>query len=175
MNLNPLRTTENTAKFDPGMEVFDWTAHDYHPHQRGIVWYVVFCSILLGGAIWSMVSDPEWGWLMASTFFLAAAVYFYAHRKGEESHEIRVFERGLFVDNKFFPTGNFAGFWVLYDETVAMINFKFKSERRNHKISLQMGNELPEFFRENFAKIDLPELVDEKESLMDLWVRALKL
>ena len=175
MNLNPLRTTENPAKFDPGTEIFSWIAFDYHPYQRGIVWYVVFCSILFGGAVWSMISDPKWGWLMGLSFFLAAAVYFYAHRKGEESHEIRVFERGLFIDNKFFPMENFAGFWVLYDETVAMINFKFKSKRRNHKISLQMGNELPEFFRENFAKVNLLELEDEHEKIIDLWIRALKL
>jgi hypothetical protein len=106
---------------------------------------------------------------------LAAAVYFYAHRKGNESHEIKVFERGLFIDQKFFPTENFAGFWVLYDETVAMINLQVESKHRKYKIALQMGDKTPDFFRENFAKINFPELEDAKESLLDLWIRALKL
>lgn len=175
MNLNPLETNQNPANFDPGQEVFAWTVQDYHPYQRGIIWYTVFCSVLFGGAIWSMISDPKWGWLMALSFFLAAAVYFYAHRKGEESHKIHVFERGLFIDNKFFPTENFAGFWMIYDETAAIINLKFKSKRRNHKISLQMGKQLPEFFRDNFTKVNLLELEDERENLLDLWIRALKL
>ena len=175
MNLNPLSTNQNSAKFDPGVEVFSWTADDYHPHQRGIIWYVAFCSVLFGGAIWSMISDPKWGWLMALSFFLAAAVYFYAHYKGDEAHEVVVFERGLFIDNKLFVNENFAGYWILYDETVAIINFQMKSKHREYKISLQMGDNPPEYFRENFAKINLLELEDEKENLLDLWIRALKL
>ena len=175
MNLNQPLTTPNPTEFDPGSEVFSWTALDYHPHRRGIVWYVVFCLILFGGAIWSMVSDPKWGWLMALSFFLAAAVYFYTHYKGAEAHEVKVFERGFLIDNKFFPREKFAGFWILYDETAAILNLKFKSKHRNHKILLQMGDNPPEFFRENFAKMSFPELEDEKETLLDLWIRALKL
>ncbi len=185
MNLNQSSTNENAknpaaprkavAKFNLGQEVFSWTALDYQPHHRGIIWYTVFCSIFFGGAVWSMISDPKWGWLMALALFLSAAVYFYAHHKGEQTHEIKVFERGLFIDNKFFPLEKFAGFWLLYDETANMVNLQVESKRRKYKISLQMGDKSPEFFRENFAKVGLAELSDTKESLLDLWIRALKL
>ena len=161
--------------FDPGGQVFGWTAYDYHPHQRGVIWYSVFCLVLFGGAVWSMISDPQWGWLMALSFFLAAAVYFYAHRTGDQPHQVIGYERGLFIDNKFIPFENIAGFWVLYDETVSIINFQLKSKYRNVKISLQMGEESPEFFRENMKRVNLDELEDAKESLIDLWIRALKL
>lgn len=175
MNLNPLTANKKSRDFDQGAEVFSWQSYDYHPHKRGIVWYAVFCAVLFGGAVWSMASDPQWGWLMALSFFLAAAVYFLAHRKGDEIHEVKVFERGIFVDNKFITLENFAGFWILYNETVSIVNLQFKSKYQNKKISFQMGEELPEFFRENFAKVNLLELKDTKESLIDLWVRALKL
>ncbi len=174
MNL-PLNNSKNPAKFNPGKEVFSWEALDYQPHNRGIIWYLVFCLIFFGGAIWSMYSDPQWGWLMGLALFLSAAVYFWGHRKGPEMHTIKVFERGILINSKFFPLENFAGFWILYDPTVASVNLKFKSKYRNHRISLQMGENNPEFFRENFAKIDFPELEDEKETLLDLWIRALKL
>jgi hypothetical protein len=178
MNLNPLESfkSENISpKFDLGEEVFSWEAHDYHPHKRGIIWYTVFCAILFGGAVWAMVSDPKWGWLMALSFFLAAAVYFLAHRKGDEMHKIKAFEQGIFIDKKFIATENVAGFWILYNETVSTVHLQLKSKYQNQKISLQMGNNSPEFFRKNFAKMNIPELEDAKETILDLWIRALKL
>ncbi len=175
MNLNPSGEQQITKQFSPGEEIFSWQALDYHPHQRGIIWYIVFCLVFFGGAIWAMITDPQWGWLMALPFFLVAAVYFLAHQKGAEKHEIQVFEKGIFIDRKFFPLEKFAGFWILYDETVAIINLQVKTKFRKYNLSLQMGEHEPDFFRENFRQVGLSELEDEHESLLDLWIRVLKL
>ena len=175
MNLKLLESQKISTEFDLGEEVFSWNSRDYHSYKRGIIWYLVFCTILFGGAVWSMISDPKWGWLMALSFFLAAAVYFYAHRKGEETHEVKVFEHGIFIDQKFIALENFVGFWVLYNETVATVHLQLKSKYQDKKISLQMGEESPDFFRENFSKAGIPEMEDAKEGLLDLWIRALKL
>ncbi len=158
--------------FNPGRKIFGWEAHDYHPHKHGALWIIIFSAILLGGALWAILANGDW--LMAFVFFLVAGMYFWAHRKGIETHQIQVFEQGMLVDQKLFPLEKLGGYWFIYDETVSVINFQLKS-RYEQKISLQMGEMDPDFFRQNFARIGLEELPDKKESLLDLWIRALKL
>ena len=158
--------------FNPGRKVFGWEAHDYHPHKHGALWIIIFSTILFGGALWAILTNGDW--LMAFTFFIIAGLYFWTHRKGTEMHQIQVFEGGVLVDQKLFPLEKLEGFWFVYDETVSVINFQLKS-KYDQKISLQMGEMGPDFFRQNFARIGLEELPDKKESLLDLWIRALKL
>jgi hypothetical protein len=161
--------------FKPGKKIFSWTACDYHPHKRGTLWYVLFCGIFLLGSIWAIWNDPKWGWLVAFTFFVAMAAYFKEHANGDETHEIHVFEKALMIDTaQLIPFDTFSGYWFAYDETVSTINFQVKS-KHDQKITLQMGDKLPEFFRYKLAKTSLEELEDQKESLLDLWIRVLKL
>ena len=165
---------DSVRAFDPGRVIFSWVAHNYHPHQRGIVWMVVFCTVLFGGALWAWVSDPKWGWITSLSFLVAAGVYFWTHRNGDEYHEVVLTEKGVFIDGGSFQAWEkFRGYWFVYDESVAVINFQFADKPQ--KISLQMGEVGPEKFREIFEKAEFPELTGMKESLTDLWVRALKL
>ncbi len=158
---------------DPGKLIFTWEAHDYHPHERGWLWIIVFCAVIFGGAGWALWNGD---WVMALTFFVVGAVYFFAHRKGEETHHISVFEKELQVDGKFFPWNTFSGYWFVFDErqAVSVINFQLR-DKNDQKITLQMGYLVPDQLREVLEQVELPELVDKKEGLVDLWVRALKL
>jgi len=169
------QTVKITAKktgevFDPGTELFSWMAHDYHPHHRGWLWFVIFCLVFFGSAAWAFLSGD---WIMASTLFIAVAVYFWIHRNGNEEHTVRVYEKGIQVDRMYFPMERFTGFWFCYDPSVSVINLEMGGGKRTLK--LQMGQILPDDFREQFARISLPELMDKKENLIDLWIRALKL
>ncbi len=162
------------TEFDPGENIFSWESYDYHPYKRGIVWMVVFCSVFFGGAFWAIWTDPKWGWITAFTFLLASATYFFVHRNGNEKHEVHFFDHGFSVDQKqFFTWDDFTGYWFVYDESVAVLNLA--AGKNSRKISLQMGDVFPDKFREIFEKIELPELTEQRESLVDLWVRALKL
>ncbi len=167
-------TSRPSKDFDPGSVLFSWQALDYHPHSRGWLWYVVFVLIIFGGAGWSIYADPKWGWTTAVVIFLAAALYFWVHRKGDEVHEINVCEHGIFIDRQFLSLEQVAGYWFVYDETVSIVNIELKGDK-GQKISLQMGEQTPDFFRENFERMGIEEIPDKKESLVDLWIRALKL
>lgn len=168
--------TENTKPqksiFNPGLELFGWMAHDYHPHNRGLVWYIVFCTIIFGTALWSLFILKDW--IMSLVLFLAAAVYFLVHRKGNEDHTVRIFENGLLIDDqKFYNWKEFSGFWFLYDETISVINFQIA--KKDQKIPLQLGELDPETIRNVLKQVDLEELEDQTEPLLDLWIRGLKL
>ncbi len=158
--------------FDPGKVIFAWEAHDYHPHRRGWVWMGIFCLIIFGGAGWALWTGD---WVMAFTFFAVAAIYFFFHRKGHESHQIGILEKGLQVDTQFFPWDDFSGFWFVYDEMQAVSIVNFQKAEKDQKLSLQMGMLKPDDLRDVLKKVELEELKDKKESLVDLWIRALKL
>ncbi len=158
-----------------GKPVFEWEAFDHHPYHRGWLWYVVFCTVLFGGAGWAVWDDPQWGWLVGLTFFVAAAVYFWGHRNGNEIHQIRVFERGMFIGNKYIPREKIKGYWFIYQEGVAVLNLEIAMRKGTRKISLQMGNNDPDFFRENLSMIGVEEMDDMHETITDMWIRAFKL
>ena len=167
--------TKIPEHFKPGEKIFSWTAYDYHPHKRGVLWYVMFCAVFLGGSGWAIWNDPAWGWLVAFTFFVAMAAYFKAHANGDETHEIHAFEKALMIDtNQLIPFEKFSGYWFVFDENVSVINFQLRS-KHDQKFSLQMGDKFPEYFRTKFNTTQLVELEDKTESLLDLWIRVLKL
>ncbi len=163
--------TKKTGEISgPGAELFSWIAHDYHPHQRGWLWFTVFCLVFFGSAGWAFLSGD---WIMASTLFIAVAVYFLVHRNGHEEHAVHVYEKGIQVDRAYFPMEKFTGFWFCYDPSVSVINLEMGGGKRT--LRLQMGQNTPEEFRANFARTGLSELDDRKEGAIDIWIRALKL
>ncbi len=170
----PEEVTENLHMVP---NIFSWEAYDYHPHTRGWVWIFIFSLIVFGSAIavllWGGHSGSDW--FMAFTFFLAAAAYFWTHRKGESMHQVQIFPKALVVDNQIYPLKEFEGYWFVYNETASIIHFQIIDKRRDRKLSLQMGNQKPQTLRKYLAKTNLPELTEKKESLLDLWIRALKL
>ena len=72
------------------------------------------------------------------------------------------------------PRERVTGFWFVYDKTVSVLNLQLMS-KRDEKIMLQMGEYAPDFFREKLTELGYKEILNKKESLTDLWIRALKL
>jgi len=164
-------TPSSSREINTGEKIFSWTAMSYHPHDRGILWYVVFCALFFGSSVWALWRGD---WVMALTLFVAVAVYFFIHRNGDEEHEIQVFEKGVLIDRKYFSMQRLEGYWFLTDETVNVLNLQLAG-KGDKKISLQMGDKAADYFRSEFKNTELQDLVDKKESLIDLWIRALKL
>lgn len=189
MNTSIYSDSDDQKENPLGDVIFSWRAYDYDPHERGLVWIIIFCVIVFGSAIAflftgesnpnsSLLTDMQTGNIfMAITIFLAAAVYFYTHKDGEAEHDIIVYEKAVQVDMKIIPKKNLKGFWFIYEDGVSIINLELQDKKyqKDQRIKLQMGNNDPEFFKENFAKIEFPELFDKQESLLDKWIRILKL
>lgn len=158
-----------------GNPIFAWRSFDHQPYHRGWLWYVLFCGVLFGGAFWAVFTDPQWGWLMALTFFVAAAVYFWSHRNGNELHDITVYEQGILVgESKFIAKGKIAGYWFVYEPGVEILTLELRGKNKK-EILLQMGNLEPDFFREHLTTFGIEELEDRHEKNIDKWIRVLKL
>ena len=161
---------------DPGPELYSWVAYDYHPHERGLIWHIVFALVVLGSAIWAYYSGGNWGWITSFCIFFMAAVYLWTHRNGHEFHEIRIFRRGLLVDGKdYFPWEQIGGYWIMYDEYIGVVKFLHKLRVGEREITLQIGNAIKEDLEDALIRAELTELEDKQESLVDLWMRVFKL
>jgi len=154
-----------------GAAIGKWTAYDYHPHKRSWIWIAIFALIIFGIGGYSLYTGE---YITAISFFLVACIYFWIHRNGDKVHEVVVFEKGIFIDKSFLPLANIAGYWFVYNESASILQLELK-KKGTPTISLQMGSYTPTVFREMFEELDIPELEDRKESLLDLWIRALKL
>ena len=171
-----MKKEQSVQPLDLGRPVFEWEAFDHHPYKRGWLWYTLFAVVLVGGSGWAIWDDPQWGWLVAVTFLVAAAVYLWMHRNGNEKHQVQVFERGLFIgEKKFIPREKIAGYWFVYGEGVAVLNLEIYTRKETRKISLQMGDNNPDFFRSNFSDMGIEEMADMHEAVLDMWIRGLKL
>lgn len=163
-----------STEINAGNLLFEWEAPDYIRYNRGWLWYFVFCLVLFGSGAFFVITDPKWGWLPGLVFFSVAALYFWKHLDQNRTHIIRVFEHVVFIDKTPIPSEKIEGFWFVSDPTVSIINLEI-SGKKGFKISLQMGGKSQEFFRKGFEEAKIKELKDKKESLLDIWVRALKL
>lgn len=134
---------------------------------------VMCCLVVFGGAAWSLWNGE---WVVATLFFLVAALYFYIHRHGPDTHHIVVYSKGIQIDQTFMLWEQFTGYWFVWDEMqqVSVINLQL-DKSGDQKIPLQMGHCTPDQLREVFAQVGLEELMDHKEGVVDLWIRALKL
>jgi len=128
-------------------------------------------SCFFGSAVWALLNGD---WIMALTFFIAVSMYFWVHRNGDEEHVVTIRKNGIQVDKRYFSIEKFIGYWFVYDQTVSVVNLQMEGGA-SKKITLQMGKNTPDIFRKNFAILGLKEIPNKKESLVDMWVRALKL
>ena len=167
------KTKDLHPSFDPGKKIFSWEAYNYYPYQRGTAWFVLFCLIVFGPAVWAaFVQD----WSMAITLWIAGACYLFVHRNGPRVYMITIYEDALCIGKQHFPWSYFSGYWFVYHphQEVAVIHFSLK-RNPNNEYTLQMGNTNPSDLRKALSKAGLQELENKHESVMDLWTRALKL
>ncbi len=160
-----------------GKKLINWSAPDYHPHERGLLWHIGFCGVMFGSAIFFLWWDKEWGWVSAFTFCFVAAVYFWIHRDAEREHEIEIFENALILDKRnIFPWDKFRGYWILDDIHARLLVFEY-SVKRSDRVILQLEEISNSKIHKVLDKANIEELPknSQKEALTDLWIRALKL
>jgi len=164
-----------SESFNPGRLLFEWTAFNYHPHDRGIIWYFLFCFVIIGTSIYSWYADATWGLLTTLSILFCAVFYLIVH-KDHHTHVIRLFERGLIIDEAtFISWKRITGYWVLYDEYISVIKFVERKKGHETTYTLQLGKVSLEELTSVMKYLDISYLDEYEESTVDLWLRVLKL
>jgi len=111
-------------------------SHIYHPYGD-LIWHL-FWGVVIGATLVWAISARDF-WLLVVSFL---ALIFFFHPKFYEPKlmEIKMNEKGIFIDKKFYPWEKFHGFEIFSNELRKFV-FLFPN-----KISLGLHFPLEEFF-----------------------------
>ncbi len=155
-----------------GQIICAWQAYDHHPHPRGLWWLVGFCSVVFGiilSALW------QGDFILALCFAIIIAFWAYYHHEGHQTHYVFVYDTTLQIDADAIPLGDVIGYWIVHQPAVHVIYFDIQAKYHRYTIPVQMGSRSPEWFRQHLGQAGLTELTDRRESLTQIWARALQL
>ncbi len=159
-----------------GKKLLSWYAPDYHPYEKGIVWYTIFLLFIFGCSVFFIFWDPEWGWVSAFTFCFVAAVYIMAHKDGHKMHHIEITERCLLFDDvNCFPWRQFKGYWIMDDHGARVIHFEIENVNFVKRITLQLEDTDEKKLEKAMEKVKMKHLEDQEEHFLELWSRVFKL
>ena len=155
--------------------LYAWDTYDGHPHQRGWGWYTgaaVIIVMVLCGLYWS--GNHSWtDGLSMGAILLGLVVYAWIHQKDLRTPRILLHPKGLIVDGKRTEWKEFQHYFLVIDETVALIYFRGKKAKNHHRFLIHPEDQA--LLEKALKKVGLPLDPDGKEPLLDLWLRALKL
>lgn len=174
MSQKPPQTEEEReqsiqTRYRAGEKHLSFIAYDHHPHIRGIWWMVGFCTFFFGIALGFLFFAQDV--IGAFTFFLIAAIYFFVHMRGNQTVRVTLYEHGLLIEDDFFPWKDCTGYYLLLDEKMDMAHFVIGKRI----IPVQLHGVAPRTLEKTLEELGVEHLEGRKESVLDMWIRILKL
>lgn len=191
MNFLQFGLREDDIPEDMGAELAQWESYDSHPQERSMTWkvgFVTFLAVVMllifwgtqgsgssNGSFWTDMTVGNI--IMVFALFLSVGVYFWVHKNGTSTHVIQIYENALCLEGLCVPKNLIEGYWFLVKDGVSLLKLEIKNKKSQkiETISLQMGDETPQFFRDIFDRCDVQELMDREESVLDMCIRIFKL
>lgn len=160
-----------------GKPMYEWITFDYHPHNRGWLWYVITTMIIVAILIslFFLSEDVVSRWISILSFVIGVSAYAYIHRKSQAVHRIFLFSKGILIDRSWYEWEQFHGFWFILDRGTTVLNLEVKDNGKTKNISLQLGDQPSDKISKILTDLGLDFLPDHKEPVIDLWLRILKI
>lgn len=150
--------------------LFEWKT-PVQPHfERGRQWYAVAGTVVLAVSAYGILTNS---WPLAVVSVLCGGLYFLIrdHKPSETTASLS--ETGVTYDGKFYPWGEFEGFWIL--ETPVYTQLRLCNRvRRKQDVAILIENVSSDDVARACGAF-LPELTDRKETLIDIISRLAKL
>lgn len=138
-------------------------------HERGKKWYIfagIFIIVIIG---YSVISQA---WTFTFVSVLTCMVYFATHKKSPLEKEIQIFETGFKFEGNFIPWKSCSGFW--FKEHNGYTDLHIVKNNHNRGIVIQTGSLTVMELRKALSTYS-QELVDQKESVLDIIIRICKI
>lgn len=163
-----LMTRTDTAYDKP---VISWTAPEYVKFKKGILWYLIFATIFLGGAVLAYIYGS---WTFSLVLLAFCASYLIFDQKKPKNVKVILSDVGIKVGNRIYQYGRIRTFWIIYNPPFAKtLNIRVHSDFLVD-IEIQLGDQDPgEVHR--FLSRKLPELEGKTESVSKHFERLFKL
>jgi len=155
---------------DAGPPLLEWQAHEKPQYERTWRWYTVVGTLAIALLAYSMWTAS---WSLAILVTLVAITYTLIRKQTNVVHRIRIYERGLSLDNRFTPWRDCAGFWMLQGEEYVELHIERKKGQGNN-ICIQTGKEDIRTIHELLSQV-LPYIEGKTEHPLDTIARLLKI
>lgn len=151
---------------------FSWTYYEYHPHERGRLWWILFWIVSLGLVVYAGLTQ---NFLFAVIILIFDIIILYRHYQKPEPIECEIYDHGVVLGEQYLPWKNIKKFWIVYDPPeVKRLYFTYDSVLRPH--SSISFNEVNPIELRNFLKQYVIEDLDrEDEHFSDTLGRILKI
>lgn len=138
--------------------------------ERTQRWYVTGGIVVIAVAAYGILANS---WPLAVVSVLCGAMYFFLRDHKPRETTCALYESGAMYDGKFYRWDTFEGFWILVTPTHNELHLSYPSKRRNDVV-IQLPGVSADDVR-LVAGSFLRELIDRKESLIDIFTRLAKL
>lgn len=151
--------------------VISWTAPEYVKFKKGILWYLIFATIFLGGAVVAYIYSS---WTFSLVLLAFCASYLVFDQKKPKNVRVILSDVGIKVGDRVYQYGRIRTFWVIYNPPFAKsLNIRVHNEFLVD-IEIQLGDQDPGEICE-FLSRKLPELEGKTESVLKHFERLFKL
>lgn len=165
----PKKSNKKKDTYDTPL--LQWTAPEYIKHEKGPAWMPAAALITAAFIAYGILNGE---WVMATTFFVMAVVYYLYHRQEPKNIKIIISEIGIKIGGQKFPFNQMKKFWIIYDPPfVKTMHIRFVKKHKPDLV-IQLDKQDPVKLR-NLMLSQLPEWEGREESPLDAIIRALKL
>jgi hypothetical protein len=164
---NQKKVSKNVQE-KPVFHGVNFLAPEFVYYKKSIFWYVILVIIglaLLGVAIWLKY------WLFGVVIFLSIIIFIQFSKKRPQSKECHITEKGIKVDDKFFPIESFKSFHIILDEHASHL-FLETAKRYRASFWINVKNEDLERVG-NALSFILPEKLEPENFMVKInrWMR----
>lgn len=151
--------------------LISWKAAEYLRTPKGWLWYLIAGSInlaLLAYAWWTA------SWTMGIVFVVLPIVFLLEHSKKPKQVEVRISAYGIQFGQIKLAYSQIRAFWILH-EPPYVDELHLATENRLHpEVTIPLMGVDPTLLRQ-YLVTQIPEREGQKQSLLDILVRFLRL
>ncbi|NQV12477.1 hypothetical protein HQ524_03865 [Candidatus Uhrbacteria bacterium] len=150
-----------------------WTMHEFHQHDRGTAWYVVFLLLGIGLILFAILTR---NYIFAVLLILMGTFMIMQHFNDPEDVPIVILTTGIVIGNHYHPWEEVKNFWIAYEPPdIQKLYIDFHKNRHPY-VSIEMPDNLdPIELRDTMLEFADENDDRQEESLTDYIRRLYKL
>ncbi|MBM3231468.1 hypothetical protein FJZ28_04035 [Candidatus Peregrinibacteria bacterium] len=153
----------------PEDPVLQWYAPQHLHQERGLLWYIGACVVVLGSLLYSILSG---GWTFTVLIVAITGIYWKTHTHAPADKRMRIWKRGYAIGDTFTEWNECRGYWILRGKNFARLTIERK--KGGNPVSILTGPISAFSLHEILAEF-IEELPDGRESVVDMFIRILKI
>ncbi len=157
---------------DRGNLLIQWHFTEFEKKDRTIAWYIVMLVLAIFFLIIAIITS---NFLFAVIIVMSVVIVILHDKKESIEKEIRIFESGFEIDNKFFNYKDINNFFIIYEPPVISNLFIRPKNKLTPTLNIPLVEQNPLKIRDILITFVQEDVEAEEEPTSDYLSRLLKL